>query len=158
MKSFTVNTIGQVCCDENGYFIKLEDDFIPAMKGLDGFGHVQVLWWFDGCDNQEARSKLTEHSPYKNAPDILGTFATRSPMRPNPIALTAAEVTYLDYDNGIIGIAYIDALEGTPVIDIKPYTPSLDRVEHPSVPRWCAGWPDCTEKSGEFDWSSVFNF
>ena len=64
----------------------------------------------------------------------MGTFATRSPERPNPIALTPAYVTYIDHENGIIGLAYIDANDGTPVVDIKPYTPSLDRVESPEVP------------------------
>ncbi len=158
MRSYTVKSIGQVCSDERGFFIKLEAEYIAAMKGLDGFGYVQVLWWFEGCDNAPSRSKLTQTKPYKKAPDTLGAFATRSPERPNPIALTAAYVTYLDYENGAIGLGYIDAYDGTPVLDIKPYTPSLDRVEHPTVPQWCAEWPDCTEKTGDFDWSSVFNF
>lgn len=96
----------------------------------------------------KTRSKLTEKSPYKDSPDILGTFATRSPERPNPIALTCAFITYLDFEKGIIGLAFIDAEDGTPVIDIKPYTPSLDRVENPIVPDWCAGWPKNVETSG----------
>lgn len=158
MNSFTVRPVGQICSGENGSFIKLEKEYIPAMKGLDGFGCVQVLWWFDGCDDEESRSKLVENKPYKKAPDTLGTFATRSPERPNPIALTVAHVTFLDHENGVIGLAYIDARDSTPVLDIKPYTPSLDRVERPTVPDWCAEWPDCVEKSGDFDWSAVFNF
>lgn len=158
MSSFTVKSIGHISSGENGFSIRLEEKYIPAMRGLDGFSCIQVLWWFDGCDNEASRSKLTESKPYKKAPDTLGTFATRSPERPNPIALTAAQVTYLDYDNGIIGLAYIDAADGTPVLDIKPYTPSLDRVKHPEVPHWCAEWPDCVEDSGDFDWSAVFDF
>lgn len=55
-------------------------------------------------------------------------------------------------------LAHIDAEAGTPVLDIKPYTPSLGRVEKPSVPSWCADWPASVEESGRFDWSSVFNF
>jgi tRNA (Thr-GGU) A37 N-methylase len=61
-------------------------------------------------------------------------------------------------EKGIIGLAFIDAEDGTPVLDIKPYTPSLDRVENPIVPKWCAHWPKSVESSGSFDWSSVFNF
>ena len=113
---------------------------------------------FSGCNNESSRSKLIEKSPYKGSPDTLGTFATRSPERPNPIALTCAYITYLDCDNGIIGLAFIDAEDGTPVIDIKPYTPSFDRVERPIVPDWCANWPKDVEASGDFDWSKVFNF
>lgn len=125
MSSFSVRTIGSISVSENETFIRLDKEYIPALTGLDGFGYVQVLWWFDGCDNEGSRSKLRETSPYKNAPELLGTFATRSPERPNPIALTAAYVTYIDYENGIIGLSYIDALDGSPVLDIKPYTPSL---------------------------------
>lgn len=158
MSSFTVKTIGSISVSETEAFIRLDKEYIPALTGLEGFGYVQVLWWFDGCDNEGSRSKLREISPYKNAPGFLGTFATRSPERPNPIALTAAYVTYIDYENGIIGLSYIDALDGSPVLDIKPYTPSLDRVEEPVVPEWCREWPRSVEQSGDFDWSSVFNF
>ena len=57
-----------------------------------------------------------------------------------------------------MGLAYIDAENGTPVLDVKPYTPSLDRVERPDVPGWCAHWPKSAEASGDFDWEKVFNF
>lgn len=158
MNHFTVTPIGKIHSAQDGFWIQLEKEYIPAMKGLEGFGFLQVVWWFDGCDCPKSRTKLTESKPYRHAPDTLGTFATRSPERPNPIALTAAAVTHLDDQNGIIGLAYIDAQDGTPVLDIKPYTPSLDRVEKPIVPQWCAAWPDCVEKSGDFDWSAVFCF
>jgi len=88
----------------------------------------------------------------------MGVFATRAPQRPNPIALSTAHVTYIDLARAVIGLAYIDAAPGSPVLDIKPYTPSLDRVARPSVPGWCAHWPVCVEDSGAFDWQSEFNF
>ncbi len=101
---------------------------------------------------------MSEAKPYTKGPDTLGTFATRSPQRPNPIALSCTHVTYIDVDSGIIGLAYIDADDQSPVLDIKPYTPSLDRVEAPAVPAWCKHWPNNVETSGEFDWESEFNF
>ena len=64
----------------------------------------------------------------------------------------------IDHENGLIRIAYIDADDGTPVLDLKPYTPSLDRVESPDVPDWCAHWPRSVEESGDFDWENEFNF
>lgn len=79
-------------------------------------------------------------------------------MRPNGIALTSVYVTYIDHENGIIGLGYIDANDGSPVIDIKPYIPSIDRVENPKMPDWCKHWPKCVEESGDFDWESEFNF
>ncbi|WP_307719668.1 hypothetical protein [Paenibacillus thiaminolyticus] len=57
------------------------------------------------------------------------------------MALSTARVTAIDEENGIIQLAYIDAYEGSPALDEKPYTPSLDRVEIPHVPDWCAHWP-----------------
>ena len=73
-----------------------------------------------------------------NSPELMEISATRSPARPNPIALTTVEVPHIDHASGIIQIAYIDAFDNSPVIDIKPYTPSLDRVENPEVPTWCS--------------------
>ena len=94
----------------------------------------------------------------KKAPAVMGIFATRSHIRPNPVALTVVQVIRVDYDDGIIQVAYIDANDGSPVLDIKPYTPSLDRVEIPGVPEWCSHWPKSIEESGSFDWGNEFNF
>lgn len=155
---YILKPIGVVRADESGFRIELEPEYIPALAGLDGFGHIQILWWFSVCDNAVSRTMLTEKKPYKKGPNVLGTFATRSPARPNPIALSCAYVTYIDHESGTIGLAYTDAYDGTPVLDIKPYTPSLDRVEHPVTPDWCAHWPPCVEASGEFNWEAVFTF
>ena len=158
MKNYQLKTIGTVRNDSTGAFIELESEYIPALQALEGFSHINVLWWFSGCDNVQMRSVLETQQPYKGAPEKMGIFATRSPMRPNPIALTAVEIIQIDYERGIIQITFIDAMDGTPVLDIKPYTPSLDRVETPGVPEWCSQWPKCTEDSGDFDWEAVFNF
>lgn len=158
MKQFFISPIGRIRVCEEGMFVEVYKAYIPALKELDGFRHVNVLCWFDKCDNKEARSFLQAPAPYKNAPDAMGIFATRSPARPNPIALSACEVINIDHEKGLIQIGYIDADEDTPVIDLKPYTPSLDRVESPGVPKWCGHWPKSLEKSGEFDWENEFTF
>ncbi|MDO4540359.1 MAG: SAM-dependent methyltransferase [Syntrophomonadaceae bacterium] len=158
MHEMTVKTIGEVFVTDDDAGIILKREYLPAMTGLEGFSHIQLLWWFNGCDNDECRASVTEKRPYHNGPEELGVFATRSPLRPNPIALSCAGVTYIDHDNGVIGLAYVDADHGSPVLDIKPYTPSLDRVESPRVPDWCAHWPQSCEESGDFDWESEFNF
>lgn len=158
MEQFMVNPIGEIRVDEQGMRLILDQAYLQALTNLDGFSHLNVLWWFNQCNDLKSRSKLIEESPYKNSPELLGTFATRSPERPNPIGLSCCYITYIDSQKGIIGLAYIDAEDGTPVLDIKPYTPSLDRVENPTVPKWCSNWPKNIETSGDFDWSSVFNF
>lgn len=70
-------------------------------------------------------------------------------MRPNPLALSCAAVTRLDPKAGVIGLSYIDAEDGSPLLDLKPYTPSLDRVEDPPLPAWCAT-PGDVESGGDF--------
>ena len=158
MELLTVKQIGTAHADEHGFWIELNPEYREAMIGLEGFEYLNIFWWFDRCNNPQSRSVLTEEQPYSKGPALLGAFATRSPERPNPIALTCAQVTYLEMEKGIIGLAYFDALDQSPILDIKPYTPSLDRVEHPIVPDWCAHWPKNVETSGEFDWSAEFNF
>lgn len=158
MNTFQVHPIGKISVNEGGMFIELEPKYIPALQALDGFSHLNVVWWFSDFDNEEARNILETPQPYKKAPAVMGIFATRSPVRPNPVALTAVKIIHIDYEKGVIQIAYIDANDGTPVLDIKPYTPSLDRVEAPGVPEWCSHWPASLEQSGDFDWESEFNF
>lgn len=158
MQNFTVKTIGQINSTEDNFFIRVEPGFIPALKELDGFSHLMVIWWGHGVDTSQMRRVLEVKKPYKNAPDIMGVFATRSPVRPNPVALTAVSIIDIDYDSGLIQIGYIDAEPGTPVVDLKPYTPSLDRVESPQVPKWCGHWPKSLEGSAEFDWAEEFNY
>lgn len=158
MTDFMVHPIGMVHNNENGMFIEIDRPFIPALQALNGFGYINVLWWFSMCDNGTDRNVLQIESPYRNSPVVMGVFATRSPQRPNPIAQTAVQVLHIDYEQGRIFVPFIDAIDGTPVLDIKPYTPSFDRVERPKCPDWCQSWPMSTEQSGEFDWQQVFNF
>lgn len=158
MSNFSVQSIGKVCNNENGTFIEVDKEYIPALQALEGYSHINVLWWFSDCDNIGSRSVLQTEQPYKGAPEVMGTFATRSPERPNPIALTAARIIRIDFEKGIIQVAFIDANDNTPLLDIKPYTPSFDRVDTPDVPAWCSHWPKSTEESGYFNWEEVFNF
>jgi tRNA-Thr(GGU) m(6)t(6)A37 methyltransferase TsaA len=158
MREYQVEEIGKTITKENEFFIQLFPTYREGLKGLEGFSHVNVLYWLDQTDIAEFREILTMEQPYKGAPDILGTFATRAPIRPNPIALTVAKILAIDENNGLVQVDYLDAENNSPLLDLKPYTPSADRVETPSVPEWCATWPKNVETSGEFDWSTVFNF
>ena len=158
MTEFTVREIGVFRADEEGFRIVLGREYAPALAGLEGFGHLQVLWWFSAFDDEASRGTMEMQAPYRDGPKTMGVFATRSPLRPNPLALSCVEVTYIDAERAVIGIAYTDANDGSPILDIKPYTPSLDRVEAPRTPVWCAGWPQSVETGGDFDWAAVFNF
>lgn len=158
MQDLIVRPLGKVCVRESGVYIELDQTYIPALQALDGFSHINVIWWFSEFDNEAARSILEAPQPYKKAPQIMGIFATRSPLRPNPLGLTTVQVLDIDHTAGIIKIAYIDAHDQTPVLDIKPYTPSYDRVESFKVPQWCSHWPASLEESGSFNWEEEFNF
>ncbi|MCP1109521.1 tRNA (N6-threonylcarbamoyladenosine(37)-N6)-methyltransferase TrmO [Ohessyouella blattaphilus] len=158
MQKFQVSPIGTVHVNEKGMSIEVKREYLPALQALEGFSHLNVVWWFSDFDSEEARAVLEVPQPYAQAPKVMGIFATRSPVRPNPLALTTVEVIHIDYENGMIHIGYIDANDGSPVLDIKPYTPSLDRVETPGVPAWCSHWPKSIEESAKFDWESEFLF
>ena len=156
--SLLVRPIGTVRASGDGFRIEVSPSFRPALMRLDAFGWVQILWWFSGCDDPASRATLQISRPYIRGPERLGVFSTRSPQRPNPLAVSCAQVLCVDPARGAVDLAYLDAADGTPVLDLKPYTPSLDRVERPGGPDWCAHWPGSVEASGAFDWSSEFAF
>lgn len=157
-RKFTLQEIGKISVKDGSYIIEINEPYRSGLKHLDGFSHIQVLWWCHRNDREKYRSKIMCNTPYKNAPANMGVFATRSPFRPNPIALTAARVSAVDHENGIIKLAYIDALDDSPLLDIKPYHPSCDRLKDCSLPQWCSHWPQWQEDSAFFDWEKEFNF
>ncbi len=152
----TLSPIGHVRGTEDGFMLVLNAEFIPALSGLDGFSCLDVLWWANLVDCPAYRAFTTCEMPYKNGPEEMGIFATRSPLRPNPIGLTVVTVLHIGHEAGTIYIPYIDAEEGTPILDIKPYHPSTDRVKTVSVPEWCRHWPQWLEDSATFDWAAEF--
>ena len=156
MEKFHISPIGFISVSEAGYRILLNETCKQGMIGLDGFDTLQILWWCSDYDTPAFCQHLLEEKPYLQGPDVLGIFATRSPMRPNPIAISNAKVIHLDAENGILQLNWIDARNGTPVLDIKPYMPCIDRVQNVCMPDWCAAWPAWAEDSEGFDWSGVF--
>ena len=151
MNKMEVHPIGTIAYVEGEFSIVLNPEYAPALRGLDGYSHVQVVWWFDRAEDAEV---LIERKPYTKGPEELGVFATRSPMRPNPIAVSSVDIAYVDEEGATLGLDYIDAYPGSPVLDLKPYTPSIDRVENPSVPEWCDHWPKSYEESGGYYWEA----
>ncbi|MEG2267028.1 MAG: SAM-dependent methyltransferase [Acinetobacter sp.] len=149
-----IDAIGKIEVINDDIIIALDPPYRDGLKGLEGFSHTNVLWWCNGCDDPLSRQKMMTSAPYSE--EALGVFATRTPQRPNPIALTIVEIIDIDLDKGILIISWIDANNGSPVIDLKPYTPSLDRVENPVTPSYLSHWPKSLEASSNFDWSSVF--
>ncbi len=154
--AIVLSPIGSIRAQDGQFAVQIDPQYRPALSGLEGFSYVQVLWWSHFLDQPEERQVMECEQPYVKGPARLGIFATRSPMRPNPICLSAAPVIRVDVTGGVLFLGYIDAEDGTPVLDIKPYTPCSDRVRSVSVPDWCRHWPQWFEDSGEFDWAAEF--
>lgn len=153
---FTVESIGHVKIDDEGFALMIDEPYRPALIEVEGFSHVNVLWWCHLLDDPMYRGMTIAERPYRNAPDQVGIFATRSPVRPNPIALSAVPLMSIDVDSGVIRVPWIDAEDETPILDIKPYHPAVDRIREVSTPAWCADWPQWYEDSATFDWGAVF--
>lgn len=97
--------------------LEILPEFEPGLADIEGFSHLSVIWVF----HQTGDCDLTGTPPSDNRPH--GVFATRSPKRPNPIGLTTVEL--LERDGGNLRVRGIDMLDGTPVLDIKPYLSSI---------------------------------
>ncbi len=100
--------------------VVLDEDMEQALKGLDKYSHIVLLSFFHLAD----RNKLQTRTPHD--PEIRGTFSTRSPNRPNPIALHVVEL--LGIEGNRLRVRGVDCLDGTPLIDIKPYSADLDAL------------------------------
>ncbi len=154
----TLNPVGSVEVENGRFSIVLKQRYRKALNELEGFSHITILWWGNQTASPENRDVLVAKKPYRNGPNIVGIFATRSEARPNPVLITTAAVIHIERDEGVIELSWIDAENGSPVLDIKPYQPCSDRVKHVQSPDWCAEWPQWYEDSASFDWNSVFNF
>lgn len=133
---FAIHPIGQVEKVEGRKAIVLHEKYHDGLLGLDGFSHVYVLWWFDRNDTPEMRSILQVHPRRDLDNPLTGVFATRSPVRPNLIALTLCRI--ISIRDNVVQIESIDAFEGTPVLDLKPYIPGYDSASGATVPDWLA--------------------
>ena len=131
---FTVRPIGHVKKTEDRTLIILEKQYQPGLLGLDGFSHIQVLWWFDKNDTPQRRSILQVHPRGDQKNLLTGVFATRAPVRPNLIALTLCKI--VSVKDNVVEVEKIDAFDGTPVLDIKCYAPGQDRATNVTVPDW----------------------
>lgn len=97
--------------------LEILPEFEPGLTDIEGFSHLFVIWAFDRSEGYQ----LFGPSPTDDRPH--GVFATRSPRRPNPIALTVVELLGRDGPN--LRVRGIDMLDGTPILDIKPYMSSI---------------------------------
>jgi len=149
--TYRLHSIGYVRAsdEEQSYILQIDEAYRPALKEMEQFSHVMVFWWADKMDTKQYRNIMTTELPY--APGVeAGVFACRSEYRPNPIAVTTMMVIDVDVKNGIVVLPWIDAFDGTPIIDLKPYIPISDRIRDYSVAEWLADWPEWMEDAAEY--------
>ena len=102
--------------------IVIADTYLPGLEEVEKKNHLIILSWFDRADRTVLRATPL-HDPVEH-----GVFATRSPDRPNPVAFSVVDL--IERDGKILRVRGLDALDGTPVVDIKPYFPDIDCVKN----------------------------
>jgi tRNA-Thr(GGU) m(6)t(6)A37 methyltransferase TsaA len=110
--------------------IVLDPRWVGGLQGLESVSHVVVLYWMD-----RARRDLVLQAPHYY-PERRGTFALRSPVRPNPIAVSVAQLVGIEGNK--LTVVGLDCVDDTPLLDLKPYFASTDSVPEASV-GWHAG-------------------
>jgi tRNA-Thr(GGU) m(6)t(6)A37 methyltransferase TsaA len=110
--------------------IVLDPRWVGGLQGLETVSHVVVLYWMD-----RARRDLIVQSP-RHYSERRGTFALRSPVRPNPIAVSVARL--VDIRGNELSVVGLDCIDGTPLLDLKPYFATTDAVPEAAV-GWHAG-------------------
>ena len=109
--------------------VEVDPRYVEALRGLEGFDRVWLVYWFDRTG--PARLSVV---PFRDKAE-RGLFATRAPCRPNAIGVSA--VRLLRVEGNVLHVADVDTLDGTPLLDIKPYSPQFD-----CFPEAKAGWLD----------------
>ena len=146
MESFILKPVGYVKSDYSHYSdiprrhtknawtkddsrIILYPEHAVKLKGLEGYSHIIILYWIHKAGDWRMPK---DHMK----PPHVKLFATRMPIRPNPIALSVVELIDFSPEKGEVKVKGLDALNKSPVLDIKPYLPGFDSFPDATVPDW----------------------
>ncbi|MBI2034196.1 MAG: tRNA (N6-threonylcarbamoyladenosine(37)-N6)-methyltransferase TrmO [Candidatus Levybacteria bacterium] len=110
--------------------IVIDKRYTKGLDGIEDYSHVIIVYWMD----KEVECHLKHHPQNREDVPYVGIFACRCPQRPNRIAISTVEL--VKRLGNIITVKGLDIVNGTPILDIKPYTPQYDRVEKAKVPKW----------------------
>ncbi len=112
----------------------VDPEWEQGLEGLEGFSHIIVLFWFDRITETEVALKV--HPMHRDDLPLTGLFATRAPNRPNRIGETVASL--IGRTGNVLKVKGLDALDGTPILDVKPYLRRGDLVSGATEPPWTA--------------------
>lgn len=138
-KEGMVQFVGEVESVGETSTIVIFPDFCPGLLGVEGYSHLIVLYWMHLRDNDAHRKTLRVTPPRHEGAPTTGVFACRSPSRPNPIGLSVVKLETVKGCN--LEVAGLDAIEGSPIIDLKPYSPRGDSVPDARTPKWADHGP-----------------
>lgn len=133
-QEYVLRAVGTVVKKDGRNVLDIFPAYHDALLGLEGFSHVVVLYWLDRNDRPEKRSILRVHPRADPRNPLTGVFATRSPVRPNLIAFSVCRIKLVQGCH--VFVDRIDAFDGTPIIDLKPYIPGSDCIPTARVPDW----------------------
>jgi tRNA-Thr(GGU) m(6)t(6)A37 methyltransferase TsaA len=139
MPNIELNPLGRVERQDGRIFVEVQPSYAQALDGLEDFSHIWVIYWFHGNDIPEKRRTLKVHPRANPANPLTGVFATRSPRRPNLLGLAACGL--IRREGNRLEVTGLDAWDGSPVVDIKPYLPQLDSFPQSTIPKWAEGKP-----------------
>lgn len=133
--SYKLHPIGKVENKPPAVAVRVLDEYKDALLGLDQWSHLLVFYWLDQNDTPEKRRILRVRPQGNPANPLTGVFACRAPFRPNLIALSVCKI--LGVEGNVVKLDAIDAFDGTPVLDLKPFTPAdAPAPESVRVPAW----------------------
>jgi len=112
--------------------IVLRDELAEALEGIGDFSHLFVLFWLNEISDEQRKTLKVHPRSRKDLP-LLGIFATRTMLRPNPIGLTLVEL--VKAEGNVLTVRGLDAFDGTPVLDVKPFD-AWDTAKDARVPGW----------------------
>jgi tRNA-Thr(GGU) m(6)t(6)A37 methyltransferase TsaA len=137
LESFQLYPIGYIHREGSEHWLEILPQFKPALKQLEHFSHLTVLFWAHEHSSVNTRNSIDLQVEPPYAPGVItGIFATRSELRPNPILSTPCGIVSINQDEGIIHVNKIDGFDGSPILDIKGYFPIMDRVNGAIIPEW----------------------
>jgi tRNA-Thr(GGU) m(6)t(6)A37 methyltransferase TsaA len=113
--------------------IVLDEMLADGLDGIEAFSHVLVLFWMHRAAEAEPVRMRRRPQGREDMPEV-GIFAQRARHRPNPIGATAVELLWREKNRLVV--RGLDAIDGTPVVDVKPYVPKFDSIDSPRVPAW----------------------
>ena len=113
--------------------VVLLPEYRAGLKGLEQFSHATIVTFLHEAKFDPARHLTRRPRGLASMPEV-GIFAQRAKDRPNPLGITAVAIVAVEPD--ALVVRGLDAIDGTPVVDVKPYYPAYDRVDNPTVPEW----------------------